>query len=75
MQLSERDKRDLRLIAIKALGLIVLVLILLAGYVMVYRDGVMNERKRNAGQVERLGQRIKHLEADSVYMRELIFKP
>lgn len=65
MSLTPKDKLDLKLVAMKAAGLILLVLFLLAGYVMVYRDGIMTERKRNAGQIERLKQRIKSLEGDS----------
>lgn len=74
MKLTSADRLHLFKVGAQAFGYIVIVIGVVAFILAVYRMGAKSERKRNAKQLEAKNQRIKSLERDSVYMRELIFK-
>lgn len=74
MKLTSADRLHLFKVGALALGYIVIVIGVVAFILGVYHLGAKNERRRNLKMLQAKDTRIKSLEADSVYMRELIFK-
>jgi hypothetical protein len=74
MKLTSADRLHLFKVGAQAFGYIVIVIGVVAFILAVYHMGAKNERRRTEKMLQAKDQRIKILERDSVYMRELIFQ-